>query len=72
VPAAPSPQVIAVEQERPLSAQPPERVAVSVVTIGELCLGILAAESAPTRAKRLETLSAAETIDLGPPMLRLL
>lgn len=57
---------IAVEQERPLSAQPPERVSVSVITIGELRLGVLAAENGPTRARRLETLSAAEALDPLP------
>jgi predicted nucleic acid-binding protein len=54
---------IAVEQDRPLSPRPPERVAVSVVTIGELRLGVLAAHDGPTRARRLETLSAAAALD---------
>jgi predicted nucleic acid-binding protein len=57
---------IAIEQERPFSGRPPARVAVSVITIGELRLGVLAAESAPTRAQRLETLSAAETLEPLP------
>jgi predicted nucleic acid-binding protein len=57
---------IAVEQERPLSARPPKRLAVSVITIGELRLGVLAAESGPVRARRLETLSAAEALDPLP------
>ena len=57
---------IAVEQERPLSRRPPERVAVSVVTIGELRLGVLAAESGRVRARRLETLSVAEALDPLP------
>src|ERR1019366_10512882 len=43
---------IAMEQERPLSDNPPERVAVSVVTIGELRLGVLAAENGTARAQR--------------------
>jgi predicted nucleic acid-binding protein len=49
---------IAVEQHRSFSTRPPERVAVSVVTVGELRLGVLAATDGPTRARRLETLSA--------------
>lgn len=57
---------IAVEQERPLSGHPPKRLAVSVITIGELRLGVLAAESGPIRARRLETLSAAEALDPLP------
>jgi predicted nucleic acid-binding protein len=57
---------IAVEQERRLSGPPPERVAVSVITVGELRLGVLAAEDGPTRARRLETLSRAEALDPLP------
>jgi predicted nucleic acid-binding protein len=57
---------IAVEQERPLSGRPPERVAVSVITIGELRLGVLVAESGRARARRLETLSVAEALDPMP------
>jgi predicted nucleic acid-binding protein len=57
---------IAVEQDRPLSSRPPERVAVSVVTVGELRLGVLAAQDGPTRARRLETLSAAAALDPLP------
>ena len=57
---------VAVEQDRPLSSRPPERVAVSVITIGELRLGVLAADSGHIRARRLETLSAAEALDPVP------
>jgi predicted nucleic acid-binding protein len=57
---------VAVEQERPLSGPPPKRVAVSVITVGELRLGVLAADSGPIRARRLETLSAAEALDPLP------
>jgi predicted nucleic acid-binding protein len=57
---------IAIEQDRPLSSQPPERVAVSVVTVAELRLGVLAAGDGPTRARRLETLSAAAVLDPLP------
>jgi predicted nucleic acid-binding protein len=53
---------IAVEQDRPLSSHPPERVAISVITVGELRLGVLAAKDGPTRARRLETLSVAEAL----------
>jgi predicted nucleic acid-binding protein len=57
---------IAVEQDRPLSSRPPERVAVSVITVGELRLGVLAAQDGPTRARRLETLSAAAALEPLP------
>lgn len=57
---------IAVEQERPLSEEPPARVAVSVITAGELRLGVLAAADGTTRAQRLETLSRAEALDPLP------
>jgi predicted nucleic acid-binding protein len=57
---------IALEQTRDLAGAPPERVAVSVVTIGELRLGVLAAIDGPTRARRLETLTRAEGLDPLP------
>jgi predicted nucleic acid-binding protein len=57
---------IAIEQGRPLSTRPPARVAVSVITVGELRLGVLAAQDGPTRARRLETLSAAALLDPLP------
>jgi hypothetical protein len=57
---------IAFEQDRPLSSGPPERVAVSVVTVGELRLGVLAARDGPTRARRLETLSVVAALDPLP------
>lgn len=57
---------IAVEQDRPLSSHPPERLAVSVVTVGELRLGVLAAQDGPTRARRLETLSAVAALEPLP------
>ncbi len=62
---------IALEQERPSSSPPPERVAVSVITVGELRLGVLAAEDGASRAQRLETLSRAEALDplpVDPPV----
>jgi predicted nucleic acid-binding protein len=57
---------IAIEQERTLSGSPPETIAVSVITVGELRLGVLAAGDGPTRARRLETLSRAETLEPLP------
>jgi hypothetical protein len=57
---------IAVEQDRPLSSRPPERVTISVVTVGELRLGVLAAQDGPTRARRLETVSAAAALEPLP------
>lgn len=57
---------IAAEQGRPISSRAPERVAVSVVTVGELRLGVLAAQDGPTRAQRLQTLSAAAVLDPLP------
>jgi predicted nucleic acid-binding protein len=57
---------IALEAKRALAGTPPERVAVSVVTIGELRLGVLAAADGPTRAMRLETLSRAEKLEPLP------
>ena len=57
---------IAAEPDRPLSSHPPGRVAVSVVTVGELRLGVLAAPDGLSRARRLETLSAAAVLDPLP------
>ena len=57
---------IALEQQRPLSGSPPQAVAVSVITVGELRLGVLAASDGPTRARRLETLSRAEGLEPLP------
>ena len=57
---------IAVEQDRPLSSRPPERVVVSAITVGELRLGVLVAQNGPDRARRLATLSAVATLDPLP------
>ena len=57
---------VAREQERPLSAVPPERIAVSVITIGELRLGVLVADEGSVRAQRLETMQLAETLEPLP------
>ena len=56
----------ALEQERQLSGPPPESIAVSVITVGELRLGVLAAADGSTRARRLETLSRAEALEPLP------
>ena len=48
---------IAREVQRPLG-ELPGRVAVSVITIGELELGVLAAVDADTRARRADALSS--------------
>jgi predicted nucleic acid-binding protein len=58
---------IASELGRPLRAELlPDRLAVSVVTIGELRAGVLAAADLATRDQRLGTLTAALTLDPAP------
>lgn len=57
---------IAAQQSRRLAGVPPERVHVSVITIGELRLGVLAALDVSTRARRLATLAHAEALDPLP------
>lgn len=47
-------------------AELPSRVAVSVVTIGELQLGVLAAGDAAVRARRADTLALARMADPVP------
>lgn len=56
---------IARESARPLG-ELPDRVAVSVVTIGELQLGILNASGDTTRARRADTLALARAADPIP------
>ena len=56
---------IAREQERPLG-ELPERLALSVVTIGELQLGVLNAAEDSVRARRADTLSLARAADPIP------
>ena len=56
---------IARETKRPLG-ELPEHVAVSVVTIGELQLGVLSAPDANSRARRADTLALARTADPIP------
>lgn len=57
---------IAVEQERSFVGSPPERITVSVITIAELRLGVLAAADTATRARRLETLTRADALEPLP------
>lgn len=57
--------LIAAETGRPLGALP-ERVAISVVTLGELQLGVLASRDAESRARRADTLAFARTADPVP------
>lgn len=56
---------IARETGRPLGDLP-ERVAVSVVTLGELQLGVLGAGEDSTRARRADTLALARAADPIP------
>jgi predicted nucleic acid-binding protein len=49
-----------------LSGPLPDAVAVSVITVAELRLGVLAAADGPTRARRLETLLDAEALEPLP------
>ena len=56
---------IARESERALG-ELPDQVAVSVVTIGELQLGVLNATDGATRARRADTLALARTADPIP------
>jgi hypothetical protein len=53
---------IAREVDRPLE-ELPERVVVSVITIGELQLGVLSADDSAIRARRGDTLALAKTAD---------
>lgn len=56
---------IAREANRPLGALP-DRVTVSVVTIGELELGVLSAKDDSSRARRADTLALARNVDPVP------
>jgi predicted nucleic acid-binding protein len=56
---------IARETRRPLG-ELPEHVAVSVITIGELQLGVLSAADDDARARRADTLALARTADPIP------
>jgi predicted nucleic acid-binding protein len=52
---------VALEQNRPRRRKVPDEILVSVVTVGELQLGVLMADDATTRAKRLRTLTYVES-----------
>ncbi|MGE5636625.1 MAG: PIN domain-containing protein [Nocardioidaceae bacterium] len=56
---------IARESSRPLG-ELPERVAISVVTMGDLQLGVLSATDPGRRARRADTLALARTADPLP------
>lgn len=56
---------IACETHRPLD-ELPEHVAVSVITLGELQLGVLSATSDDVRARRADTLALARNADPIP------
>ena len=58
---------IARESGRPLDVEAlPDELAVSIITIGELRAGVLAAESVETRDRRLTTLTAALRLEPVP------
>jgi predicted nucleic acid-binding protein len=58
---------IALEGERSMAVDRlPDEVAVSVITIGELRVGVLAAADTETRARRLATLTSALAFDPVP------
>jgi len=57
---------VALEHTRPQAAEPPVHIDVSVITVGELRLGLLAANDGPSRARRLETLNRPEVFDPLP------
>ena len=58
---------IARESGRPLAESDlPEEIAISVITVGELRAGVLAAADLETRDRRLATLSGALTLDSIP------
>ncbi|MEE8485017.1 MAG: type II toxin-antitoxin system VapC family toxin [Acidimicrobiia bacterium] len=58
---------VARESERPLDvAKLPDEIAVSVITIGELRAGVLAAADVATRNRRLTTLTEAFAFDPVP------
>ena len=57
---------IAREAQRPMRSDPPTDVAVSVVTVGELRLGVLMAKGVATRHRRLATLEVALLLEPLP------
>lgn len=57
---------IAFEADRELAGEPPDEIVVSVITIGELRLGVLMAAGVATRQRRLTTLQFAGGLDPLP------
>ncbi len=57
---------VALEQGRPLRAEAPHDVAVSVVTVGELRLGVLLAADVTARDRRLATYEIAAALQPLP------
>lgn len=53
---------IATEADRPFVGAPPQRIMVSVVTIAELRVGVLATPDLAVRSRRLATLHHAQTL----------
>jgi hypothetical protein len=53
---------IAAEADRPVVGAPPERIMVSIVTIAELRVGVLATPDLGVRSRRLATLQQAQTL----------
>lgn len=56
---------IALEQQR-LRESPPQRLAVSTITVGELRAGVLVAADSKTRAQRLRTVTAVTALEPFP------
>lgn len=50
---------VAIENARPLRAEPPARLVVSMITVGELRAGVLSATDPAARAVRLRSLAKA-------------
>ncbi|MCX9190413.1 VapC toxin family PIN domain ribonuclease [Carbonactinospora thermoautotrophica] len=57
---------IGCEQDQPLNGDLPEELVVSVVTVGELRLGVLMAATLEARSRRLETLRLVESLEPLP------
>ncbi len=58
--------VFIARENGPAVSKLPERVALSVITIGELQLGVLNADDAVTRSRRADTLALARAADPIP------
>jgi predicted nucleic acid-binding protein len=59
---------VASEQGRPLGRELPDEVSVSVVSIAELELGVLAARDPSVRAQRLQTLIEVKALGAAVPI----